>query len=200
MSDATALPDDGLPVVTFASADELELWLEAHHETGDGAWLRMAKKSTGIPSIDWDGAVDVLLCFGWIDGIRRRIDDQWFAQRVTPRRPRSVWSKINCARVERLEAEGRMRDAGRVQVERAKGDGRWDAAYSVSKDAALPAELQVALDAHPVAAQRFSELNSTNRTAIVFRVGTPKRPDTRERKAREFVEMLERGDVPYPKR
>jgi uncharacterized protein YdeI (YjbR/CyaY-like superfamily) len=116
------------PVVAFESAEAWETWLDDNHATADGLWIKMAKKATGIPSVTHQEALDIALCYGWIDGQRNRFDDQWFLQRFTPRRPRSNWSKINRDKVERLMAEGRMRPAGRREVERAQADGRWDAA------------------------------------------------------------------------
>lgn len=113
----------------FPESDEFEAWLEQHHAISDGAWVRMAKKHTCVASLDWATAVEVVLCFGWIDGQSRRVDEDWFVQRFTPRRPRSTWSKVNRQKVEKLIAEGRMRPAGLAEVDRAKADGRWDAAY-----------------------------------------------------------------------
>src|SRR5918997_1795852 len=113
----------------FEDPEALEAWLEEHGATSDGIWVKMAKKHTGIPSLTWAGAVDVVLCFGWIDGKAKRVDDEWFVQRLTPRRPRSLWSKVNQEKVEALAAAGRMRPAGLAEVERAKADGRWGQAY-----------------------------------------------------------------------
>ena len=109
----------------FSRSDELEAWLEQHHATSEGVWIRMAKKHTGVASLDWASAVEVVLCFGWIDGQSRRVDEDWFVQRFTPRRARSAWSKVNRQKVEKLIGEGRMRPAGLAEVDRAKADGRW---------------------------------------------------------------------------
>src|SRR5215212_6897795 len=122
----------------FSGSDEFEAWLEQHHATSDGVWMRMAKKHTGVASLDWASAVEVVLCFGWIDGQSRGVDEDWFVQRFTPRRPRSTWSKVNRQKVEKLIAEGRMRPAGLAEVDRAKADGRWDAAYGSPKTATVP--------------------------------------------------------------
>ncbi|MCW2920681.1 MAG: hypothetical protein JWL76_555 [Thermoleophilia bacterium] len=186
------VPDD-LPIETFEDAAAFERWLRAHHDTAAGVWIQMAKKSSGIASIDWAAAVPVALCWGWIDGQRRSMDETWFLQRFTPRRPRSVWSKINVEHVERLIAEGRMQPAGLAQVEAAKADGRWDAAYSISGNE-VPPELQAALDANPAAAAAFAELNKANRFAMCFRVQSAKRADTKARRVAQFLDLLERGE------
>ena len=131
----------------FDSPAAFEKWLEKNAESADEVWIRMAKKSSGIPSLDWAGAVEVALCFGWIDGVMKRIDDQFHVQRFTPRRPRSNWSKVNCGKVEQLIAEGRMRPRGLAEIEKAKADGRWDAAYDGPATATVPDDLAVALKA-----------------------------------------------------
>jgi uncharacterized protein YdeI (YjbR/CyaY-like superfamily) len=181
----------------FESAEAFEAWLEHHAETSGGVWVRMAKKSTGIRSLGWADGVEVALCFGWIDGQSRRIDDEWFMQRFTPRRPRSTWSKINRDKVEALSAAGRMRAAGLAQVERAKADGRWDAAYDGMAAATVPDDLAAAL-ADGGVADVFALLDSRNRYAILHRVQTAKRPETRERRIAAFVSMLRAGETPYP--
>ena len=159
----------------------------------------MAKKSTGIATITWDDLVDEGLCFGWIDGQRGALDETYFVQRFTPRTKRSKWSKINTDRVARLIKAKRMRPAGLRQVEMAKADGRWDAAYEGSKVAEVPGDLQAALDASPAAAEAFAGLDRTNRYAILYRIGAVKRPETRARKIIEFIAMLERGDTVHPR-
>jgi uncharacterized protein YdeI (YjbR/CyaY-like superfamily) len=143
-------------------------------------------------------AIDSALCYGWIDGQRNRFDEQWYLQRFTPRRARSTWSKINRDKVERLAAEGRMRPAGIREVERAKADGRWDAAYDAPSAATVPEDLQRALDANPAAAAFFATLNSRNRFAILYRVQEAKRPETRARRIETFVAMLAQGQTVYP--
>jgi uncharacterized protein YdeI (YjbR/CyaY-like superfamily) len=157
----------------------------------------MARAGSGRRSINWAAAVPVALCHGWIDGQSRRVDDEWFLQRFTPRRPRSMWSRANVAHVERLTAEGKMRPWGMEQVRQAQADGRWAAAYQGSASREVPAELQRALDASPSAAAAFAQLDSRNRFAMVRRVQTAKRPETRERTAAKFVAMLERGQRLY---
>lgn len=183
--------------VFFSGADEFEAWLEQHGTTSDGVWIRMAKKHTGIESLDWTRAVEVALCFGWIDSQVRRIDDDWHVQRFTPRRPRSVWGKLNRVKVEKLIAEGRMRPAGLAEVERAKADGRWDAAYDSPSTATVPDDLAAALDD---AGQRaaFDALSSQNRYAILHRLQTAKRPETRARRIEKYVAMLAAGETLHP--
>jgi uncharacterized protein YdeI (YjbR/CyaY-like superfamily) len=181
----------------FEGPRDFEEWLEAHGESSDGVWIRMAKKGSGIPSLDWAGAVEVALCFGWIDGQSRRIDDEWFVQRFAPRRPRSTWSKVNRQKVEALTEAGRMRAAGLDEVARARADGRWDAAYDGMATASLPEDLAGALDEAGLS-DAFAALDSRNRYAILHRVQTAKRPETRARRIARFVEMLAAGDRPYP--
>jgi len=161
-------------------------------------WIKMAKKGTGIESVRYPEVLDSALCFGWIDGRREALDERYFLQRYTPRRPRSKWSRINRDKAERLIAEGRMRPAGLAEVERAKADGRWDAAYEGQRSAAVPGDLQRELDAHPKAAASFAGLNSQNRYAILHRLEDAKKPETRVRRLAKFVEMLEAGETVYP--
>lgn len=188
---------DGRPVLRFVYAGAFDAWLEEHHASFDGIWIQMAKAGSGVPSISWVTAVPIALCHGWIDGQNKRLDDHWFVQRFTPRRPRSIWSAINVAHVERLLAEGRMRPWGLVEVERAKADGRWAAAYAGGASGAVPEELQRALAASPNAAAAFATLDSRNRYAMVHRVQIARQPATRERNAAKFVAMLERGERLY---
>jgi uncharacterized protein YdeI (YjbR/CyaY-like superfamily) len=156
----------------------------------------MAKKHSGIASLDWAAGVDVALCFGWIDGQARRIDDDWFVQRFTPRRAKSIWSKVNREKAEKLVAAGRMRPAGLAEIERAKADGRWDAAYDGMATASIPDDLAAALEAADLA-DTFAGLNSRNRYAILHRIQTAKKPETRARRIATFVEMLAAGETPY---
>jgi uncharacterized protein YdeI (YjbR/CyaY-like superfamily) len=181
----------------FSGSDEFAAWLEQHHATSDGVWIRMAKKHTGVASLDWASAVEVVLCFGWIDGQSRRVDEDWFVQRFTPRRPRSTWSKVNRQKAEKLIAEGRMRPAGLAEVDRAKADGRWDAAYDSARTATVPEDLAEALDAAGLT-DVFAGLSGQNRYAILHRVQTAKRLETRARRIEKFVAMLAAGDKPYP--
>ena len=176
-------------------------WLDAHHAESPGVWLVLAKRGTAVPtSLTYDEALDEALCVGWIDGQTRTLDDRTYLRRFTPRKPRSVWSKRNVAIIERLAAEGRMRPAGVAEVERARADGRWDAAYEGSKNIEVPDDLTVALRSNPAARAAFERLSRQNRFAILYRIGAAKRPETRTRRIDEFVAMLERGETLYPQR
>jgi uncharacterized protein YdeI (YjbR/CyaY-like superfamily) len=184
-----------MELLAFASQDEFEAWMEANHATADGVWIKVAKKGTGIPSVHPPQALDVALCFGWIDGQRRSIDDTFYEQKYTPRRARSKWSKINVEKVAALIEAGKMRPSGLAEIERAKADGRWDAAYDSPSRISVPPDLQAELDKRPVAAANFAALKSTNRYAILYRLHDAKRPETRARRLAQFVEMLERGET-----
>jgi uncharacterized protein YdeI (YjbR/CyaY-like superfamily) len=186
--------DDAIP---FASAADWEAWLEENHAESDGVWIKMAKKGSGIASVRDREAIDVALCFGWIDSRREGLDEAHFLQRFTPRRPRGRWSRINRDAAERLIAEGRMRPAGLAEVERAKADGRWDAAYEGSRTATVPDDLQRELDARPAAKAFFETISSQNRYAILFRLQDAKKPETRARRLEKFVAMLEAGETIY---
>jgi uncharacterized protein YdeI (YjbR/CyaY-like superfamily) len=185
------------PTLAFDSPASWREWLEAHHGNPEGVWLKIAKKASGVRTVTAPEALDVALCFGWIDGQRRALDDTHFLQRYTPRRARSKWSQINRDKAERLIAEGQMHAAGVAEVERAKGDGRWEAAYEPQSRATVPDDLQAALDASPAAAATFAGLTSQNRYAILFRLRDARRPETRARRLERFVAMLERGEAPY---
>ena len=180
----------------FATADEFEAWLEANGADAAEVHVRMAKKHTGVASLDWAGAVEAVLCFGWIDGRSKRIDDDWFVQRFTPRRPQSTWSKVNRQKVEALIAAGRMRPDGLAEIERAKADGRWEAAYDGMATSAVPDDLAVALEAAGLT-DAFAELSRQNRYAILYRVQTAKKAETRERRIAKYVGMLAAGETPY---
>jgi uncharacterized protein YdeI (YjbR/CyaY-like superfamily) len=183
-----------LPMLPFADAAAWEAWLEREHATAEGVWLKFARKGSGIASVTYDEALDVALCFGWIDGTRRAHDDAWFVQRFTPRRRASRWSKRNTDKVEALLAAGRMRPAGLAEVEAAKADGRWDAAYPGRAGMEVPDDLRAALDANPAAAAAFEQLDGTNRFAILYRLHDAKRPETRARRLAQYVALLERGE------
>jgi uncharacterized protein YdeI (YjbR/CyaY-like superfamily) len=191
-----ALPD--LPVRVFASADDFERWLDEHHATEPGLGLKMAKKASGIPSVNHDEAVEVALCFGWIDGQAKSVDDEWWVQRFTPRRPRSNWSKRNCATVERLIAAGRMRPAGLAEVEAAKADGRWAGAYDGPRTMTVPDDLQLELDRKRRAKEFWDTLDSRNRYAMLYRIQDAKRAETRARRIAQFVAMLDDQTKLYP--
>ena len=190
--------DDGLEQIAFATPAEWEAWLEAHHAVAPGVWVRIAKKGAGIESVRYPEVLDTALCFGWIDGRREALDERRFLQRFTPRRPGSRWSRINREKVERLIAEGRMRPAGLAEVERARADGRWDAAYESQRTIAVPDDLARELDARPAAKAFFATLTSQNRYAILYRLHDAKRPETRARRLARFVAMLEAGETIYP--
>lgn len=177
----------------FGSAEAFRSWLDKNHAQPNAIRLKIAKKGTGVASVTYSEALDEALCYGWIDGQKEAFDETWFVQRFTPRRARSRWSKINRERVERLIAEGRMQPTGLAQVEAAKADGRWAAAYDGSRTATVPEDLQAALDADPRAKAFFETLNSANRYAIVYRVQDAKRPETRAKRIAQFVEMCREG-------
>jgi uncharacterized protein YdeI (YjbR/CyaY-like superfamily) len=173
-------------------------WLKRHHATAAGVWLRMAKKDSGIASIDHPAALEEALCYGWIDGQRKSEDAQHFLQRFTPRTKRSTWSQINRDKALKLIEEGRMQPAGLAEVERAKADGRWDAAYEAASVATVPPDLQAALDANKKAAKFFATLDARNRFAVLFRTQGAKKPETRARRIEKFVEMLAKGEKIHP--
>ena len=184
------------PILELDTLDEWERYLEGSPHP-DGVRLRVRKITSAKPGILVADALQVALCFGWIDGQRNGLDDDYFLQAYGPRRPRSTWSQVNRDFVDALVAQGRMRPAGQVEIDRAKADGRWDAAYR-QKDNPVPDDLRAALDANPAAAAFFEQLSSQNRFAILFRTGNVKRAETRERKIAGYVEDLARGDTIYP--
>ncbi len=185
--------EDDLPIIHFASREELESWLEGNAGS-DGLWLKIAKKGVGIASVTYVEALELALCFGWIDSQKRGFDERYFLQRFTPRRPGGRWSRINREKAEALIASGAMRPAGLVEVEAARADGRWDAAYAGQRTAEVPADLQRELDRSKSAAAFFAQLDGANRYAILYRLEEAKKPETRERRLRKFVDMLERGE------
>jgi uncharacterized protein YdeI (YjbR/CyaY-like superfamily) len=184
--------------IIFPSPDAWERWLEDNHALSEGVWIKMAKKGAAIESVRYPEVLDVALCFGWIDARRAALDEHFFLQRFTPRRPRSPWSRINREKAERLIAEGRMRPSGMRQVDRARADGRWDAAYQGQRSATVPEDLQRELDARPQAKAFFAGLSSQNRYAILYRLQDAKRPETRARRLAKFVAMLEAGETIHP--
>jgi uncharacterized protein YdeI (YjbR/CyaY-like superfamily) len=188
---------DGRPILAFASAEAFETWLEREHASSDGVWIKFAKKGSGVPSVTYAEAVEVGLCYGWIDSLARSLDERFYLQKFTPRRAKSKWSRVNRDKVEELAKQGRMRPAGLAQVELAKQDGRWEAAYSSPANVTVPDDLQQALDANPKAAEFFATLNKSNRYAIVYQLEDAKKPETRTRRLEKFVAMLERGEKLY---
>lgn len=186
-----------LPVITFESAQAWEQWLEANHTEDDGLWLKIAKKNSGHASVTYDEALQVALCFGWIDGQKNKFDAAYFLQKFTPRRARSPWSQRNVGYVAKLIEQGKMRESGIKEIERAKQDGRWDAAYGSQKNAAVPDDLQQELDLNPEAKAFFEQLNSVNRYAIIYRITTAKKPETRQKRLEKFMAMLIAGEKIY---
>jgi uncharacterized protein YdeI (YjbR/CyaY-like superfamily) len=180
-------------VRAFVSAAEFAAWLDTEHARVPGLYVQIAKKSAGVPSVTAAEAVEVALCFGWIDGRANRVDDDWFTVRYTPRRPRSVWSQKNVATVARLVAEGRMRPAGLAAVEAAQADGRWDRAYAGPATATVPHDLAAALAANSGAAAFFAGLDKTNRYSVLWRVHTAATPQTRAKRIAACVQMLAEG-------
>lgn len=188
-----------LPTLLVADHHEWRAWLDGNHAQSSGVWLMLAKKGSTQPtSLRYDQALEEALCYGWIDGQIRGGDSATYRQRFTPRRPRSAWSRTNVERVERLSAEGRMREAGIAAVQRAQEDGRWEAAYAGAATIEVPEDLAVALAANPSAQAMFDRLNAQNRYAILYRTTTARRADTRANRIERFVAMLARGETIYP--
>jgi len=186
--------DDVVPVRLFASRAAWEQWLDKNHRKSQGLWLRLAKKGSGLQSVSYGEALEIALCYGWIDGQKRPESEQAWRQRFVPRSERSIWSKINREKALALIASGQMKAAGLEAVERAKKCGRWESAYDSPKGAVAPEDFQAALDARPQARDFFRALDSANRYAVLFRIQTVKKAETRARKIREFVAMLEKGE------
>ncbi len=182
------------PTRLFANQAQWAAWMEKNHQKSEGLWLRLAKKGSGLRSVTYAEALEIALCYGWIDGQKRGESEQTWLQRFLPRSAKSIWSKINCGKAKALMASRRMKAAGRKAVEAARNDGRWDAAYDSPKGAKVPEDFQAALDARPKARDFFAILDGANRYAVLFRIQTVKKAETRERKIREFVEMLERNE------
>ncbi|MBT9528297.1 MAG: YdeI/OmpD-associated family protein [Rhizobacter sp.] len=194
---ATVIVDPS-KVREFADADSFYDWLAEHHGTADEVWIKVHKVGSGLPSITPKQAVDVVLCWGWIDAIRKAFDDHSFLQRYTPRGKKSVWSQINVDNVARLIREGRMAAPGLAQVDAAKADGRWARAYGSGKDFKIPADLQAAIDAEPKARAMLATLTEQNRFALAFRTHHMKTEAGRKKKIETFVAMLKRGETIYP--
>jgi uncharacterized protein YdeI (YjbR/CyaY-like superfamily) len=184
--------------VAFPTAAAWRAWLADHHASAGGLWLKIAKPAAAGGTLSYAEALDEALCFGWIDAQKRGLDDGYWLQRFTPRKRGSRWSKINTQKAEALIAAGRMQSAGLAEVESARADGRWDAAYAGSRSITVPDDLAAALAANPVAAEFFATLNSVNRFAILYRIGTVKRPETRARKIAQYVEMLAEHKTLHP--
>lgn len=185
---------DELPILSITDPATWEAWLKEHHANKTGAWLKIAKKNSGLPSVTHDQVLEVALCYGWIDGQRNGLDEHYFLQKFTPRRPRSLWSKRNIEKVEALMAAGRMQPSGLAEVEKAKTDGRWQAAYDSAKNMEMPADFLQALEQRPKAKAFFETLNKTTTYAIAFSLHTAKKAETRQRRLEKFITMLERGE------
>jgi uncharacterized protein YdeI (YjbR/CyaY-like superfamily) len=188
-----------LPELLVVDAGEWRRWLRTHHADSLGVWLVLAKRGSVAPTtISYDEALDEAICFGWIDGQLGRRDTATFRRRFTPRKAHSPWSQRNTAIAQRLIATGRMHQSGEDEVRRAKEDGRWEAAYAGQASIEVPEDLLTALAANPQAKAMFATLTSTNRYAILYRIGNAKRPETRSRRISQFVEMLARGETIHP--
>jgi uncharacterized protein YdeI (YjbR/CyaY-like superfamily) len=184
-----------IPIRAFKDARAFDSWLAKNHAAADGIWMRMARKSSGRKSITYTEAIEVALCHGWIDAQKLPESETTWLQRFVPRRSRSIWSKINREKALALIARGDMKPAGLAEIERAKADGRWEAAYDSFSGATIPADFAKELDRHPTAKAFFNTLSKTNRYAITWRLQTAKKPETRERRIRTFIEMLEKGQT-----
>ena len=185
----------GLPILAFADAAAFEAWLAAAPADSPGLWLKLAKDGADCPSLSKAEAIDAALCHGWIDGQLNPYDECWWLTRFTPRKRQSKWSRKNRERAEQLLGEGRVAPRGQAAIDAAKADGRWDAAYASASRIEVPDDLQAALDANPAAAAFFATLTGANRYAVLYRIGTVKRPETRARKIVEFVAMLARHET-----
>jgi uncharacterized protein YdeI (YjbR/CyaY-like superfamily) len=194
----TPAPAGELPIIAFPTPSAWSDWLAANHAASRGLWLKLAKKASGIASVTYLEAVDVALAWGWIDGLKRSFDDVSWIQKFTPRGAKSLWSKINREKALALIASGQMKPSGVAEVERAKLDGRWEAAYDAQSKATIPDDLAAALAANPRAGAFFATLNAANRYAVLFRVQTAKKPDTRARRIEQLVEMLGRSEKLHP--
>jgi uncharacterized protein YdeI (YjbR/CyaY-like superfamily) len=186
---------NGDPVRFFATQDAWAVWLEKNHRSSTGLWLRLAKKGSGLRSVTYAEALQAALCYGWIDGQKRGESDEAWLQRFLPRSTKSIWSKINREKADALIATGQMKAAGLEAVECARKDGRWKAAYDSPKGAKVPEDFKAALDKNPRAREFFLSIDGANRYAVLFRIQTVKKVETRARKIREFVEMLERNET-----
>jgi uncharacterized protein YdeI (YjbR/CyaY-like superfamily) len=195
---AKAAPTGELPIIAFAGPQAWADWLASHHASSRGVWLKLAKKDSGVASVTYPEALEVALAWGWIDGQKRSHDASAWLQKFTPRGPKSIWSKVNREKALALIAAGKMQPSGREQVERAQRDGRWEAAYDSPSRATVPEDLAAALAANPRAAAFFATLNAANRYAVLFRIQTVKKAETRARRIAQFIEMLARHEKLHP--
>ena len=189
---------DGLPIMTFPSREAWAAWLDEHHTDSAGVWLAVPKKGAGEVGVSYAEALEAALCYSWIDGQKGKLDERFWLQRFAPRRPRSIWSRVNRDKALALIARGEMKPAGLREVERAQADGRWEAAYEPPSTMTVPDDLQAALTGNPAAADFFAALDRTNRYAILHRIQTAKKPETRSRRIEAFVTMLAEGTKLYP--
>ena len=187
-----------LPVVLFEDQKDWAVWLDQNHTTSSGLWLRLAKKASGLKSVTYDEALEVALCHGWIDGQKKSYDESSWLQKFTLRGVRSIWSKINREKAQKLIESGQMKPAGLKAVEAAKQDGRWEAAYDSPSEATVPSDFQAELDRNAQAKAFFAMLNSQNRYAILFRIQTAKKAETRTKRIEQFIRMLEKHEKLYP--
>lgn len=198
MPTSAKTPATPLATMCCKDAQAFTKWLAKHHASSAGVWLQIAKKDSGLASITYAEALEAALCHGWIDGQKNSMDTQYFLQKFTPRRARSTWSKVNCVKALALMESGAMQPAGLAEVERAKADGRWDAAYDAQSKMTVPADLAALLAKSAKARAFFESLDSRNRFAILFRLQTARKAETRERRLMKFADMLKRGEKIHP--
>jgi uncharacterized protein YdeI (YjbR/CyaY-like superfamily) len=187
-----------LAILPFASRSKWAVWLAGEHDKSAGVWLKLAKKETGIPSVSYEEALEVALCYGWIDGQKKGFDDQYWLQKFTPRSPKSIWSKINTEKAERLSATGQMKPAGLKVVQAAKSDGRWAQAYASQRNISIPEDFQLALNGNRKARTFFESLDGANKYAVLFRIQTAKKAETRAKWIEKLVRMLEKNEKIHP--
>lgn len=187
-----------LPILGFESADHWWAWLEENHASSSGLWLKIAKKDSGHASVSYQEALDAALCFGWIDGQKDKFDNEYWLQKFTHRRAKSPWSKINREKAEVLIAQGRMRQPGLDEIERAKADGRWDLAYESQANITEPEDWLAALEQNPTARELYNTLSRVNRYALLYRITTAKKPETRQKRIAQYIDMLNEGKTLYP--
>jgi len=183
-----------LSILPFANRKKWADWLAKQHDKSPGVWMKLAKRDSGIASVTYEEALDVALCYGWIDGQKKGFDEKYWLQKFTPRGPKSIWSKINTEKVERLIKSGEMQPAGLKAIEAAKKDGRWDAAYASQKNISIPEDFQAALEKNKKAKDFFATLKSSERYSFLFRIQTAKKAETRTKRIQQFIEMLEKNE------
>ena len=191
------MPDDKREpeIILFQNIDNWKEWLEKNHKNSDGIWMQIAKKNKEIKSIDYQEGLEVALCYGWIDGQKKSYDDNSWLQKFTPRRAKSIWSKVNKDKVELMIKNGKMQASGLAEIEKVKQNGMWDNAYESQKNITVPEEFKTELDNNERAKIFFESLNSSNRYSFLFRIHTAKKPETKTKKIKQFIEMLEKGET-----